>query len=128
MDGQSIDKGFFLVFLPVPSFIAGPVKNLISRNQNIELVNDSSQADYMLFISYGKNEKTKKPEYTVYFYSPQILSDIYFGGLFPRYQMQEPKIALTGPSLQSLIKRINDQSKLWIRAKTTAWMNKYERR
>jgi len=114
--------------LPVPSFIAEGVKNMIRKNQNIELVNDSSQADYMLFISYGKNEKSKKDEYTVFFYSPLILSEGFPGRTFPRNIMTEPKIALSGLPLQSLISRINEQSKLWIRAKTTAWINKYQKR
>src|SRR4030095_444393 len=113
IEGENINKGFSLIYLPVPSFIGEGVKNLIRKNQNIELVNDSSQADYMLFISYGRNEKTKKPEYTIYFYSPLILSNYFMGGLFPRHQLSEPAIALTGATLQGLISRVYDQSKLW---------------
>jgi hypothetical protein len=121
------EKEFFYVFLPVPDYIAEPLKARIKKNQSIQLVNDPSNADFVLYITYSKNAKGL-PQYILNFHSPKILEENLPGNVVAPDYNTEPSITVTGTALANLENKLYENARRMIRRKTTAWINIYDRR
>jgi len=126
--GIDAEKDLFYMMLPVPAYIAEPLKSRIKRNQNMQLVADPAGADFVLYISYSKN-KLGRPQYVFTFHSPKIMTESVPGNVIPlKEYIIESSFLLSGPELQKLVGRIYENAKTCLRRKTTAWINEYERR
>jgi len=51
------DRDSFVVLLPIPNFMADPIKAGVRKNQNVVLVNDPAQADYVLYLNYIRGSR-----------------------------------------------------------------------
>ena len=117
----------FLVMLPIPNYIIAPLKSMLQKNQNIQMVNDATDADYVLYLDYIKSRKYNKPGFVFTWYNfhgsevNQIL----------QFNMQNVKIAsmqMTALQIKNVIESILSMLNPLIRMKTNQWINNYPRR
>ncbi|HUS01555.1 MAG TPA: hypothetical protein VMY77_07505, partial [Chitinophagaceae bacterium] len=47
-------KDSFVVMLPIPSYVAEPLKLAVQKNQNVVLVNSPAEAEYVLYLNYAQ--------------------------------------------------------------------------
>ena len=123
------ELNLFYVFLPIPSYITEACKTILLKDQNIEIVSDKNNADYILYLNYTKARPDHKPGFVFYFH-PSLTSTEHQdeSRVFSLDHTEVPSITLTGKPLQHLSQKIYELAKMTIRYKTTAWMNTYEKR
>jgi hypothetical protein len=119
----------FYVFLPIPSYITEACKNLLRKDQNIEIVDDKTKADYVLYLNYTKERPGHKKSFVFYFHPSLTKAEHQHDSrVFSLDHAEVSSITVTGKPLQNLSQKIYELAKKTIRYKTTAWMNTYERR
>ena len=59
-------KNYLYVLLPVPSYIAEQLKATFGKDQNIQIVNDSSKAQYGIYLNYAKPTDKSKSGFVFY--------------------------------------------------------------
>ncbi len=121
----------FYIFLPVPADISASLKNLLQKNQNIEVVNDVTQADMVLYLNYVNATENNKAGF-VFTYRPALTVDMNppWDPTFWIYHTQVPGLVLNPSSLSSLIRNINAMTNFAARGKRGGihWLNDYAKR
>ncbi|MEO6612708.1 MAG: caspase family protein [Chitinophagaceae bacterium] len=123
------EKDLFCVLLPVPSYVATAVINMLKKDQNIEIVTNPSNADLVLYLNYAKKKPGVKSGFVFYFHPP-IDGAIAFVGeqLFSEQHVQVSLLSFSGNELPSLAQKLGGIAHGMIRLRTTSWINSYEKR
>ena len=126
---ERIDTIHFHVFLPIPGHISEAFKQRLRKDQNVQLVDDASKADFVLYLNYAKPRQGKPGEFIFTFCKP-IETEVNAFGARPFYISHTSVcgLNLSNDQLTKLAERINDQAWQVVRGKTTMWLNEYRRR
>ncbi len=119
-------KSYTILLLPLPSYIITPLKKMIAKNQNIQLVNNAAEADYVLYLNYAKKREGAEAAY-VFYYRPR--TDAKSEGFFALEKFTAPTLAPNAKSLQALCESLYSFSVKTIRYKNAdVWMNEQKRK
>ncbi len=125
----SPEKKLFTVFAPVPGYIAAPLKELLRKDQSIALMEDTSQTDLVLYMTYNKKSRGVNSGFLLYFRPPIRPNRFYSGSqLFSAFTVWLPSLDPQSINLQDATKKLYDIIRMKIRQNTKDWLNEYERR
>jgi hypothetical protein len=131
---QKIENAFYpeqgnsllYVVPPIPSFIAGPLKDFLEKDQNIGFVNDPAKADFAIYMNYAKSRDGNGSEFIFYFHP--VISDT---ATLPWHVFSVRHVSVAALDMENISKirqELYTQAKELIRSKTNAWMNIYPRK
>ena len=120
--------GLFYILLPVPSYLSEAFKDVVAKNQNIQIVNDQSKANMVLYLNYTKSNAGKPAGYVFYFHPPMSMQETYGYEIFSQDVVNTPTLSVEGKSLQLLSQKIADLAKKTIRCQSKSWINNYQKR
>lgn len=120
-------KSYSYVLLPVPSYIADPLKNAFAKDQNIEIVTDSAKAQFGIYLNYAKQTRDAKSGFVLYIH-PIISGRVNEpADIFSEEHVAVP--VLTAKSAQLISKKLYTQARKIARYKNNSvWMNTYPKR
>jgi hypothetical protein len=120
-------KNYLYVLLPVPSYIADQIKMTFAKDQNIEIVNDSSKAQYGVYLNYAKQSADEKSGFVFYIH-PIINGKVNEpADIFSQYHITVPKVVVK--NAPSISRELYSHAKKIARYKNNSvWMNTYPKR
>jgi hypothetical protein len=122
-------KDLYCVFPPIPGYIVTPLKTLVQKNQNFTLVQDPVKADLVLYMNYVKKRRGVQSGFVFYFHPPIEPGHASMGEeLFSKNSLLLPSLNLTPAAIQSTSRKLYSIAVGYLRNKTNAWLNYYERR
>lgn len=116
-----------VILLPLPSYITSELKKKVAQNQNIKLVNNAAEADYVLYLNYTK-ARANKPSEFVFFYHPPLAKEPQ--PVFSASKFSAPTLALHQKGLQALCEELYGftQKTLYDEMLGGHWLNGEKRR
>ena len=121
------EKSYLYVLLPVPSYIADPLRNAFAKDQNIEIVTDPAKAQYGIYLNYAKKSAEAKSGFVLYIH-PIISGKVNEpADIFSEEHVSVPLLSVT--SAQLISKELYKQARQIARYKNNSvWMNTYPKR
>lgn len=126
---EQIDTIHFHVFLPIPGYINEAIERRLKKDQNVQVVDAASKADFVLYLNYAKPRNGRPGEF-IFTFCRLIDKEVNQMGARPfyTYHTSVPSLNLSNDQLIKLAEQINDQAWQVVRGKTTMWLNEYQRR
>jgi hypothetical protein len=118
---------YLYVLLPLPSYIAGQIKSAFSKDQNIEIVNDPSKAQYDVYLNYAKQTADEKSGFV--FYIHPIINGTFDrpADIFSKDHITVPSVSAKNANLIS--SALSTHAKKIARYKNNSeWLNTYPKR
>jgi hypothetical protein len=117
----------FLVFLPIPDYITMPLKKLLRKDQNIQLVNSDSAADFTLYLNYVKGGKDSAEGFVFTYDNIKKFSGDVQEPIISFYSphINIAKLSISGNELNKLIAGLHSMALEMTRVKSSRWLNYY---
>lgn len=129
LDGITNEQNRFFLYFALPSDIGNFIKKELKKDQNIELVASPNEADEVLRVSYSPASADNKTPGFVFTYNAPVTSVNQPGyTAFCYNYTQVANLLLNETSLHRLSKNIERMFHVFIRSRTTHWLNEYERK
>jgi hypothetical protein len=123
---QNNPNKLLYVLLPIPTFMADPIKAFMLKDQNIEIVNDPAKAEYGIYMNYTKQRKDTASEFVFYIHPIITGKTDAIADIFSEDHKSVADLNLKNAPL--ITEDLYKQLKKVIRSRTNAWLNTYPRR
>ena len=112
---KGINKNPFFIFLPLPNSFMNEFKNILKLDQNFELVNNPSKANFVLYLNYTKNGY-------VFTWAPHIVSENKLPNLYD-YHFKVTEVPKNKSERSRLTKNLLEMTTNLAQEYTSMWLN-----
>ncbi|MDQ2753366.1 MAG: hypothetical protein M3R72_10130, partial [Bacteroidota bacterium] len=128
-DSVTRQQSRFFLYFALPSDVGNFIRMELQKDQNIQLVASAEEADEVLRLSYSPVSDDNKLAGFVFTYNLPFTSVNEEGyTAFCYNYIQVANLLLNDTYLSQLSKKIKKMFHVFIRSRTTHWLNEYERR
>jgi len=108
----------FVVMLPLPPYIAEPIKAAVRRNQNVELTDNPGEAEYILYLNYAAG---KDPHYVLTW--DHAMKADNGPGLLEFINLHATTKGTAFTDISKIAGQLSAQLNMLIRERSPAWLN-----